>query len=80
IMGHPKVPAYLCAYSGAKVSEAAIARVLKGELDPQGRIPVTLPGVCAFGDGYNFSGKLPPAAIPSFENPQPEAAQNSKQK
>ncbi|NTV46166.1 MAG: glycoside hydrolase family 3 protein, partial [Chlorobiales bacterium] len=39
IMGHSKVPAYLCAYSGAKVCETAVAKVLKGELDPQGRVP-----------------------------------------
>lgn len=80
IMGHDKVPAYICAYSGAKVCETAVAKVLKGELDPQGRIPVTIPGVCAFGDGYGFSGKLPPATIPTANGPQTDAADRTNRR
>ncbi len=39
----PDVPAYLASYSYADVSLEAAVRVLYGELDPSGKLPVTIP-------------------------------------
>jgi len=59
IMGHSKVPAYICAYSSADASQLSVAKILYGEIEPQGRLPITIPGAFEFGDGMNFRGELP---------------------
>ena len=41
----PGVQTYLCTYSNATTSELSAIKVLFGELQPQGKLPVTLPGV-----------------------------------
>jgi Glycosyl hydrolase family 3 C-terminal domain len=51
-MGNPyvaqsltSVPTYICAYSSASTSEISAAKLLFGELQPRGKLPVTLPGI-----------------------------------
>ncbi len=39
----PKVPAYLATYSYTAAALDSMVRVLFGELDPTGRLPVTIP-------------------------------------
>jgi beta-N-acetylhexosaminidase len=41
----PNVQNYICTYSNATTSELSVVKVLFGELKPQGRLPVTLPGI-----------------------------------
>jgi beta-N-acetylhexosaminidase len=41
----PMVQTYLCAYSIRAVSIEAVARVLFGEIEAQGILPVALPGL-----------------------------------
>jgi beta-N-acetylhexosaminidase len=55
-MGNPyvaqsfaNVQAYVCTYSNSPSSEQSAVKVLFGELKPQGRLPVTLPGVAPRG-------------------------------
>ena len=40
---YPKVPAYLATYSYTAAALDSMVRVLFGELDPTGRLPVTIP-------------------------------------
>ncbi len=47
----PTVDAYLCTYSYLRPSQVAAARVLTGHAQARGRLPVTIPGVAARGDG-----------------------------
>ncbi|MEW5852923.1 MAG: beta-N-acetylhexosaminidase [Myxococcota bacterium] len=53
----PEVDAYLCTYSYLRPSQVAAARVLTGYAPARGRLPVTIPGFYAFGDGI-----IPPRA------------------
>ena len=39
----PEVPTYLATYSYTAVALESLVRVLFGELDPSGRLPVTIP-------------------------------------
>jgi len=41
----PNVQTYICTYSNASSSELSAVKVLFGELQPQGKLPVTLPGI-----------------------------------
>jgi beta-N-acetylhexosaminidase len=43
------VQTYICTYSNASSSELSAVKVLFGELKPQGRLPVTLPGIAPRG-------------------------------
>src|SRR5262249_43769822 len=43
------VPTYICAYSSASTSEISAVKLLFGELQPRGRLPVTLPGTAPKG-------------------------------
>ncbi len=57
--GNPYIPVglarqpdvYLAAYGAAEVSQKAVAQALFGESGFQGRLPVTIPGLHAYGDG-----------------------------
>jgi beta-N-acetylhexosaminidase len=49
--GFPGIQSYLCTFSSAAVSERSAVRALFGEIPTQGRLPVTIPGVAARGDG-----------------------------
>ncbi|MDQ4008419.1 MAG: glycoside hydrolase family 3 protein [Actinomycetota bacterium] len=59
----PGVPAYLTTYGWAGVSLESLVRVLYGEQDPVGRLPVTIPtaddpatALYPFGHGLGYSG------------------------
>ncbi|MDX1996165.1 MAG: DUF1343 domain-containing protein [Thermoanaerobaculia bacterium] len=47
----PAVPVYLCAYGSSEASQRAAVAALFGEFEVGGRLPVTLPGLAARGDG-----------------------------
>jgi beta-N-acetylhexosaminidase len=50
----PNVTAYLATFSGVPVSELAAAKAILGEIPIRGRLPVTIPGVAAYGDGIQL--------------------------
>jgi beta-N-acetylhexosaminidase len=59
----PEVPAYLATYSWTGVSLESLVRVLYGEVDPTGRLPVTIPEaddpdatLYPFGHGLGYGG------------------------
>ncbi|HUG54320.1 MAG TPA: serine hydrolase [Vicinamibacteria bacterium] len=47
----PEVAAYVCAYGSAESSQRAAVAALFGEYALTGKVPVSLPGFYAFGDG-----------------------------
>ena len=50
----PSVSAYVCAYGGAESSQRAAMAALFGEYPVSGKVPVSLPGFYAFGDGLQI--------------------------
>lgn len=50
----PATAGYLATYGHQPVSLAALARVLVGEVNPSGRLPVTVPGLFDYGAGLGF--------------------------
>lgn len=52
IMGYDPPDAYICAYSAGVASETAVAKLLKGDIEPAGKLPVTIPNRYKFGDGF----------------------------
>jgi len=50
----PKVAAYLATFSITAVSEASAVKGLFGEIAITGRLPVTIPGFAALGDGIQM--------------------------
>jgi beta-N-acetylhexosaminidase len=50
----PGVAAYLAAFSTVAPSEIATVRAFFGEINIQGRLPVTLPGQARYGDGIQL--------------------------
>lgn len=78
IMGHKDIPAYVCAYSGVDVTQKSVAKLLNGEISPQGYLPITIPGAFKYNEGQGFSGKLPspPELLDTF--PKTQTADNSK--
>jgi beta-N-acetylhexosaminidase len=60
---YPDVPAYLATYSWNGVSMESLVRVLYGEVDPTGKLPVTIPtaddpdtALYPFGHGLGYGG------------------------
>jgi beta-N-acetylhexosaminidase len=51
----PAIQTYICTYSNASSSELSAVKVLFGELQPQGKLPVTLPGIAQ--RGFSVSGQ-----------------------
>jgi beta-N-acetylhexosaminidase len=49
-----RVPAYLCAYGACPALVEATVEVLFGEINPAGRLPVTIPGFAAVGTGLRY--------------------------
>jgi beta-N-acetylhexosaminidase len=47
----PSVQTYICTYSNASSSELSAVKLLFGELQPHGKLPVTLPGIAQRGFG-----------------------------
>ncbi len=53
----PEIPCYLTVYSSQVPSQRAAARALLGEIDIAGRLPVSLPGLHARGEGIQLKKK-----------------------
>ena len=58
----PTVAAYLATYSPVPPSEVAAVRALWGEIDIRGKLPVTIPGSAAYGEGIEVRATRSPAA------------------
>ncbi|WP_367615223.1 glycoside hydrolase family 3 protein [Heyndrickxia coagulans] len=54
IMGAPDVDANLLAYGNRSVSVQSAAKALTGEINPGGKLPVTIPGYAPFGHGLHY--------------------------
>jgi beta-N-acetylhexosaminidase len=50
----PSVPAYVCSYGWVETSQRAAIGALFGEFPVTGRLPVTLPGLYAYGHGLQL--------------------------
>jgi beta-N-acetylhexosaminidase len=59
----PEVTAYLATFSNVPPSETAAVKALVGEIGTAGRLPVTIPGLAAYGDGIQLQPTRP--ATPS---------------
>ena len=57
LMAMPEVPSYLLAYSPFPVSQRAAARAVLGEIEINGRLPVSLPGLYPQGHGVKVGVK-----------------------
>lgn len=54
IMAYPSVDAGLATYGNRNVSIGALARVLTGEVNPEGMLPVTIPNLYKFGHTLSY--------------------------
>ncbi len=54
----PNVAAYMATYSTVAPCEIAAAKALFGEIPIRGRLPVTIPGLAAYGDGLQMAAGL----------------------
>ncbi len=54
VVDYPDVKAYICSYSDAKPVVEATAEVLFGEVSPQGKLPINIPGFAALGTGLTY--------------------------
>jgi beta-glucosidase-like glycosyl hydrolase/CubicO group peptidase (beta-lactamase class C family) len=50
----PEAQAFVCAYGWAESSQRAAIGALFGEYPVTGKLPVTLPGICAYGQGLEM--------------------------
>ncbi len=50
----PIVPAYVCAYSSAKYSVNAAVQALFGEINVDGKLPITIPNTANYGSGVSL--------------------------
>jgi beta-N-acetylhexosaminidase len=53
-MDFPGVQTYLCTFSNAPTSERAAAKALFGEMQVNGKLPVSLPGIAERGFGLQL--------------------------
>ncbi|MBI3195014.1 MAG: serine hydrolase [Ignavibacteriae bacterium] len=51
----PKANAYVCSYSDCEASTEATVEALFGEIPTQGKLPVNIPNMFAFGEGIDIS-------------------------
>ncbi|GAB4946829.1 hypothetical protein MAHJHV51_49990 [Mycobacterium avium subsp. hominissuis] len=54
IMSAPDVDANLLTYGNRSVSVQSAAKALTGEINPGGKLPVTIPGYEPFGHGLHY--------------------------
>jgi beta-N-acetylhexosaminidase len=64
----PEVTAYLATFSNVPPAETAAVKALVGEIGTAGRLPVTIPGLAAYGDGIQLQPTRP--ATPSAPTQQ----------
>jgi beta-N-acetylhexosaminidase len=55
----PDVAAYLATFSTSRVSEVAAVRALLGEINITGHLPVTIPGLAQYGEGFQTRATHP---------------------
>ncbi|HJT52693.1 MAG TPA: glycoside hydrolase family 3 N-terminal domain-containing protein [Candidatus Angelobacter sp.] len=55
----PAIENYICTFSSVSSSELSAVKVLFGELQPRGKLPVTLPGIAARGFSLPVAGQQP---------------------
>ncbi|MFC1726293.1 glycoside hydrolase family 3 N-terminal domain-containing protein [candidate division KSB1 bacterium] len=48
------IDCYLCAYYGTYELEKTVVHILAGKINPEGRLPVSIPGYFKFGDGLTY--------------------------
>ena len=53
----PRASLYVAAFSTAPPSEVSVAKALFGEISLTGKLPVTIPGIAAYGDGIQFPAR-----------------------
>lgn len=53
-MNFPEVQTYICTYSNAPTSERSAVKLLFGEMQTKGKLPVTLPGIAERGSGLEL--------------------------
>jgi len=53
-MNFPNVATYICTYSNAPTSERSAVKLLFGEIQAKGKLPVSLPGIAARGFGLEL--------------------------
>jgi beta-N-acetylhexosaminidase len=53
------IQTYLCTFSNASTSELSAVKALFGELQPHGKLPVTLPGIAE--RGFSMPARVPPS-------------------
>jgi beta-N-acetylhexosaminidase len=54
IIGFPQVNGYVATYGNKLISTKALSRVLTGEVNPTGKLPVTIRGLYDFGFGLSY--------------------------
>ncbi len=54
VIEYPNVKAYICSYSDAQPVVEATAEVLFGEISPQGKLPINIPGFATLGTGLSY--------------------------
>jgi beta-N-acetylhexosaminidase len=65
---YPAIATYLCTFSNLPVSETAAVKALFGEAPIHGRLPVTIPGIAARGEGMDLPSVPTEAADSSRRN------------
>jgi beta-N-acetylhexosaminidase len=58
----PGVSAYMATFSPSTSSEISAAKAILGEIRVQGRLPVSIPGIAARGDGIQVTNLLTKAS------------------
>ncbi len=53
----PAAEGMLCSYGDEPASVQAAVRALAGEIDPRGRLPVSIPGIAEFGAALTYGGQ-----------------------
>lgn len=56
VLGAGSVQTYLCTYSSISGAELSAVKVLFGEIEPRGKLPVTLPGIAPLGFSLEKNG------------------------
>lgn len=54
VIDYPSVKAYICSYSDAQPVVEATAEVIFGEISPQGKLPISIPGFAKLATGLTF--------------------------
>ena len=56
----PEIGTWLCTFSYSETSQVAAVKALTGEIRVSGKMPVSIPGIVAIGDGMNIPARVVP--------------------